>query len=89
MSRINEIIVDAVIPAIKEIGKAELVTVLSGIKANHTAETYQKTLNGLHSNFLLLRETAYKTKTRIDDGIIDLVLNAVKESAAAGGIVLL
>ncbi|MEP6676607.1 MAG: hypothetical protein ABJA78_15705 [Ferruginibacter sp.] len=89
MSRINEIIVEAVIPAIKQIGKAEIVMVLSGIKDRHTEETYHNTLNGLHSNFLLLKETASKTKTRINDGIIDLVLDAVKESAEAGGIILL
>jgi hypothetical protein len=88
MSRIKEIIVEAMLPAIKAVGKAEMEAVLSGIKEHNTAEIYQTTLQGLHSNFLLLKQAAYKTKTKIDDGIIDLVLEAVKESADSGGIVL-
>lgn len=88
MARIKEIIVEAMLPAIKAVGKAEMEAVLSGIKEHNTAEIYQTTLQGLHSNFLLLKQAAYKTKTKIDDGIIDLVLEAVKESADSGGIVL-
>jgi hypothetical protein len=42
----------------------------------------------LHSNFSLLRDAAYETKSKLDVGIVDLVLEAVKESADRGGIVL-
>lgn len=86
MSKIKEIIVEAVLPAIKAVGKVEMEVVLSGIRKNNTPETYKNTLQGLHSNFSLLKEAAIKTKTRIDDGIVDLVLEAVKESAAIDGI---
>lgn len=88
MSKIKEIIVEAMLPAIKAVGKAEMEAVLSGIKQHNTTEIYRTTLQGLHSNFSLLKQAAYKTKTKIDDGIIDLVLEAVKESADSGGIVL-
>jgi hypothetical protein len=88
MSKIREIIVASVLPAIKAVGKIEMETVLAGIKEHNTAEVYQNTLQGLHSNFSLLKEIAVKTKTQVDDGIIDLVLEAVKDSADAGGIVL-
>jgi len=88
MSKIKEIIVASVLPAFKAIGKVEMEAVLSGIKEHNTPEIYQNTLQGLHSNFLLLKEVAIKTKTKIDDGIIDLVLEAVKDSADAGGIIL-
>ncbi|HET6767167.1 MAG TPA: hypothetical protein VFH08_07205 [Chitinophagaceae bacterium] len=88
MSKIKEILVEAMLPAIKAVGKAEIGAVLSGIKEHNTAEIYRTTLQGLHSNFSLLKQAAYKSKTKIDDGIIDLVLEAVKESADSGGIVL-
>lgn len=88
MSKIKEVIVAAMLPAIKAVGKAEMQQVLSGIKEHNTAEIYHATLQGLHSNFSLLKHAANKTKTKIDDGIIDLVLEAVKESADSGGIVL-
>jgi hypothetical protein len=88
MPKFKEIVVGAMLPAIKAVGKAEMVAVLSGIKENNTAEIYRTTLQGLHSNFLLLKHAAYKTKTKIDDGIIDLVLEAVMESADDAGLVL-
>jgi len=88
MPKLKEIIIEAMMPAIKAIGKAELEAVLSGIKEHNSTETYQLTLQGLYSNFSLLKQAAYETKTKIDDGIIDLVLEAVKDSADSGGIVL-
>jgi hypothetical protein len=88
MSKIKEIIVASVLPALKKVGKIEMENVLSGIKEHNTPEIYQNTLQGLHSNFSLLKETALKTKTQVDDGIIDLVLEAVKDCADAGGIIL-
>jgi len=88
MSKINELIVAAVLPAIKEVGKLEMENVLSGIKEHNTPEIYKDTLQGLHSNFSLLKEAATKTNSKLDDGIIDLVLEAVEANATADGIVL-
>ncbi len=88
MSKMKEIIVASLLPAIKAVGKAEMKNVLSGIKEHNTTEIYQNTLQGLHSDFSLLKEAALKTKTQIDDGIVDLVLEAVRENADADGIVL-
>ena len=88
MSKINEIIVSTVFPIVKAVGKVELKDVLSGVKLHNTPEVYRNTLQGLFSDFSLLKEVALKSKTKIDDGIIDLVLEAVVESAAVDGIVL-
>ena len=88
MSKIKEIIVASVLPVIKEVGKIEMQQVLTGIKKNNSPEIYLNTLRGLHANFSLLREVAVKTKTAIDDGIIDLVLESVEENANIDGIVL-
>jgi hypothetical protein len=88
MPKIHQLLATAFLPAFKAVGKAEMETVLTGIRDNNGPDTYHNTLQGLHSNFSLLKEAASKTKTRIDDGIVDLVLEAVKESADADGIVL-
>ena len=92
MSKINEIIVASVLPTIKAVGKIEgkieMDNVLSGIKANNTIEMYRNTIQGLHSDFSLLKDIAVRTKTKTDDGIIDLILEVVKENAVADGIIL-
>ncbi|HEU5167172.1 MAG TPA: hypothetical protein VFU29_16615 [Chitinophagaceae bacterium] len=88
MSKIKEVLVEAMLPAIKAVGKAEMKAVLSGIKDHNTPEIYQTTLQGLYSNFTLLKQAADKTKTKVDDGVIDLILEAVEETAEAGSITL-
>jgi len=88
MAEIQEILVRAVLPIVKAVGKVEMEHVLWGVKENNSMETYGYTLQGLHSDFSLLKEIALKSKTSIDDGIIDLVLEAVKETAEADGITL-
>ncbi len=88
MSKIGEVLVSVLMPAIKTVGKAELKEVLAGIKQHNTPELYKNTLQGMYSDFLLLREGALKTKSKIDDGIVDVVIEAVQESAAADSIVL-
>ena len=88
MPKIKEIIVEAVLPTIKIVGKIQMTNALSVIKQHNTAAIYKNTLQGLYSNFSLLKEAASKSKTRIDDGIVDLVLEAVRESATNEGITL-
>jgi len=88
MSKIHEILVSALLPTIKTVGKIEMENVLSGIKDHNPPDIYRNTLQGLYSNFTLLKDVAYKTSTKIDDGIVDLVLESVKESADLNGIVL-
>ncbi len=88
MPKIKEIIVEAVLPAIKAVGKMQMINAISGIKQHNSMETYQNALKGLHASFSLLKEAAAKSKTKIDDGIVDLVLEAVWESAESDGIVL-
>ncbi len=88
MPKIKKIIVDAVLPTIKAVGKIQMKNVLSGIKEHNSTEIYRNTLIGLYANFSLLKEVASKSKTRIDDGIVDLVLEAVQESANNDGIIL-
>jgi len=89
MPNIKEIIVASVLPAIKEVGKLEMKEVLSGIKEHNESEVYRNILRDLHVNFTLMRRVAVTTRTIVDDGIIELVLEAVRETAAADNIKLL
>ena len=88
MSKVKEMIVKAVLPAIKTVGKIEMKSVLWGIKQHCRKEIYQDILKGIYADFSLLKEVAFKTHTRIDDGIVELILEAVEESAEIDGIVL-
>lgn len=88
MPKIKEVIVEAVLPTIKIVGKIQMSNVLSGIKEHNTPEIYQTTLKGLYANFTLLKDACSRSKTKIDDGIVDLVLEAVIEKADAEGIIL-
>lgn len=87
MSKIKEIVVRAVLPAIKEVGKLEMEDALSDIKAHNTPEIYKNTLQGLYSGFSLLKDATLKSASKVDDGLVDLVLEAVKDRANADGIV--
>ncbi|HEU5167725.1 MAG TPA: hypothetical protein VFU29_19400 [Chitinophagaceae bacterium] len=88
MSKIKETIVEAILPTIKLVGKIQMTNVLSGIKEHNTPEIYKNTLLGIYANFSLLKEATSRSETKIDDGIVDLVLEAVFEKATADGIVL-
>ena len=88
MSKVKEMIVEAILPAIKAVGKIEMKSVLSDIKQHNRAGIYQNTLKELYVNFSLLKEVASKTNNRIDDGIVELILEAVRESAENDGVIL-
>jgi len=88
MSKIKELIIAGVLPVIKEVGKIEMKQVLDSIKIHNEPSVYKNTLVSLHANFLLLRSAAIQSKTNIDDGIIDLILEAVSENAKANELIL-
>ena len=88
MSKIKDIMVEAVLSLIKAVGKDEMEDVLSGIKKNGTPENYKTMLQGLYSELSLLKLAALKTKAKLGDGVIDFVLEAVRDNAHSDGIVL-
>lgn len=84
----KEILVATLLPAIKAVGKIQLSEIFAKVKLNNKPDVYANTLKGIHSSFSLLKEVALKSKTKIDDGIIDLVLESVQEAAEEDGITL-
>jgi hypothetical protein len=86
MLNIKEIIAASVFPAIKEVGKLEMKEVLAGVKNNNGSVVYENILHAVYSSFSILRKSAVKTRTVVDDGIIDLVLETVRECAETDNI---
>ena len=88
MPKIHEMIGAAVFSIIKGIGKLEMQNVILCAKEYNDSTTYENILQGLYANFCFLKKAAVKTNSNLDDGIIDLVLEAVKESAERDGVIL-
>lgn len=88
MSRITEILVAAFMPAVKAVGQAEIADLLSQLKTHVPPDEYSAILNSIYSAFSYLRLVALKTSTKIDDGLVDLVLEAVIAQANADSIAL-
>jgi hypothetical protein len=80
-SAFQEIMVSAMLGTVQQVGKAYLVDTLNKIKQNNTPEVFQNTLKSVNGSFKLLKEITVKTKTKIDDGFINMVLDAVTEVA--------
>ena len=86
MPKVSSLVLEILVPAFKSVGKAEMKIILSTVKEHNSPVAYESVLKGIHVNFGILREVAARTKTKFDDGIIDLVLEAVKESAESSEI---
>lgn len=83
---IHELLVSTLMPVIKSVGKAQLKDIFAKWKEHNGPEVYVPALKGIHAGFKLLHEVALKTATKIDDGIVDTVTEAIEEFAAAEGI---
>jgi len=88
MSKIHEMIGVAVLPIIKGVGKLEMQHVILCSKEQNPPEIYESLLRKLHASFCQLKEVTANTKSHFDDGIVDLVLEAVTEIAAQDSIIL-
>lgn len=85
-SKIEEIAVSFVLGAVKSVGQAEIGDLLDKFKELNPPEDYENLLKGLHGNFSLLAKLAIKTKTKVDDGLIDFVLQAIEDAAEENNI---
>lgn len=87
LDKIKEIAASAVIPMVKGVAKEEMVNALEKFKELNP-HLNESMLKGLHANFTLLDDVAQKTKTKIDDCFIDVVLEAVSKAAEESGVTL-
>lgn len=85
---LKEVLVSAVLPALESIVSAELSTAFQSVQQHNTPEMYANTLKGLHSGLVLLKTEVAKTKSRIDDGVIDMLISSIEDAASEANITL-
>jgi hypothetical protein len=81
MDKIKELLAAAVFPTIKAIGIIELKEVLYKIKAQQQPAEFVNMLKSINSPFTILLHYAEQTKTKIDDGIVSTIVEAVRQVA--------
>ena len=74
---------------VKAAEKLELDMTLNSIKEYNGEEYYKQTLQGIFNDFGVLLRATERTNSTVDNGIINLVLQVVKEKAASDGVFLL
>ena len=84
----TSIVVTIFLGAFKEAGKASVSELLANIKEHNDADTYEQTLKAGSSFFTLLSKVAAKSKTKIDDGVIEIFLSPIQDAADADDITL-
>jgi hypothetical protein len=86
MSNIKEILAAAFLPVIKQVGESEIEAALQGIKEHNPPATYNNAIQAGYSFFSLIQEAAAKSKTKIDDTIVAVFLEAIRNNAETNGI---
>lgn len=82
----KELLASIGLAAVTSIGRAQLIEMFSKIKENNNAELFENALISTYSTFSMLAELAAKSKTKIDDSIVAMVLQAVSEVASDNGV---
>lgn len=77
---LKELIVAGIMPVFKGVGKAQLEDLLQQLH-DHEPAVYADTMKGLYSAAKVLHKLADKTKSKIDDGILDTIIEAIEENA--------
>lgn len=63
--------------AVKTAASAELANLLETFKQHNSEEDYNKLVASLKNSFELLQKVADKTKTKLDDTVVGIVLNSL------------
>lgn len=86
IKKFPDFLVTLLMPMLKAAAKFYLKSVLQSIQDHNTQAVYVNTLKSINSSFLLLDEVAKKSSTKIDDDVIEAVLESVQESATEDNI---
>ena len=82
----KNVIVSIFLGAFKEAGKASVAELLANIKEHNDEETYQEALKAGNAFFNLLSKVAAKSKTKVDDGVIEIFQSPIQDAAEADGV---
>lgn len=82
---LKEILVATLMPAIQAVGEAELTELLGKLKASNP-EVYPGFIKSMYGNFKLLEQLAAKTSSKIDDGLVEMVLDVLTQLSTTDNI---
>lgn len=88
LEKLKELALSGLIPALKTIGEAELVSVFDNIATEEKGDDFANEVKGTYFLLKRLQTEAAKSKTKIDDGFVDTFLAAVTTEAQKSNIVL-
>lgn len=60
--------------------KTTLVTLFRIFKKNNTPETYENVVQSIRYGFTEIKKSTERTQTKVDDTLVDVVLEALKEA---------
>lgn len=81
MINLKEIFLTPFVAAIEAIGAAGLVEGLDQMKKDESPEDFAQIIKVFYANFSIVLKYAKKTKTKIDDAVVQTILDAVKQVA--------
>jgi len=84
-SKLTEFLVNSLVPVFEEIGESKLVEVLQDFH-DKNPEQYEVSIKAGHVFIQPLIEYVKKSKSKIDDGIVDAIHDAIDTSAKMNGI---
>lgn len=79
-------IVSIFLGAFKEAGKLSVIGLLANIKEHNDEQTYLDTLRGGNAFFNQMAKLAAKSKSKVDDSVIEIFHQPIKDAAEADGI---
>lgn len=86
-SKLSEIIIAALTPALETIGESKLEALLQNIHDKNPT-MFATRLQGAHSLFVELQSEAATSKTPIDDAVAGAVVEAIEASAKTNSVTL-
>lgn len=82
----SSIVVSIFLGAFKEAGKAQAFELLAKLKDSSTPEEYEDFIKGGVLFFRRMSALAAKSKTKIDDGVVEIFKDPIDSVAEAEGI---
>lgn len=82
----KEVLIESFMGPIKAIGQIEIGDLLEKLDVAEDDAEFAEDLKGGYRLFKRLQLLAEKTKTKIDDGLLDLVVAAIEMKAESAGI---
>ena len=82
----KELLASIGLSAVTAIGREQLIDLFGKIRQNNTPELYANAVKSTHSTFSMVADLAAKTKTKVDDAIVSMIVSAMVELAGEAGI---